>query len=193
MLIHFPATWDGVGGAEMRIQEWKALEAFQKAGKARAIGVSHYCQHHLEDLIPIATVPIAVNQVRNRGVVCLPGPLKLNIRGAGPIPRRDGLGEPQCNGRQGLLRCARDHVRVVLAAMRAVRNPGVDYRAPRYGYRTKIQENGRTGAGSLRPFTIGKCALIQLTYLAGVFEMDCPTRYSCDSQDKQAIPHAGKC
>jgi len=64
MLIHFPATWSGEGGPESRQQEWKALEDFHKAGKARAIGVSHYCTRHLEDLLAISTVPIAVNQVQ---------------------------------------------------------------------------------------------------------------------------------
>merc|ERR1712124_112870 len=33
-----------------------------KAGKARAIGVSHYCQQHLEDILEINTVKISVNQ-----------------------------------------------------------------------------------------------------------------------------------
>jgi len=41
---------------------WKGLEAMYYAGKARSIGVSHYCQKHLEDVLAIATVNIAVNQ-----------------------------------------------------------------------------------------------------------------------------------
>ena len=40
------------------------MESFVKAGKARAIGVSHYCQRHLKDVMEIATIPIAVNQVQ---------------------------------------------------------------------------------------------------------------------------------
>lgn len=64
MLIHFPASFDGKGGRQLRQEEWKALEAWAKTGKARAIGVSHYCQHQLEDVLEIATVPIAVNQVQ---------------------------------------------------------------------------------------------------------------------------------
>jgi len=64
MLIHFPASFDGKGGRAGRQEEWKALEAWAKSGKARAIGVSHYCQRHLEDVLEIATVPIAVNQVQ---------------------------------------------------------------------------------------------------------------------------------
>jgi len=38
------------------------LEFLYLAGKARAIGVSHYCQKHIEDILEIATVPISVNQ-----------------------------------------------------------------------------------------------------------------------------------
>ena len=64
MLVHFPAAWSGQGGKALRVEEWKALEAFQKSGKARAIGVSHYCKRHLQDIMAIATVPIAVNQVQ---------------------------------------------------------------------------------------------------------------------------------
>lgn len=63
MLIHFPATWSGVGGAALRKEEWLALEKFAKAGKARAIGVSHYCQKHVQDVLSVATLPIALNQV----------------------------------------------------------------------------------------------------------------------------------
>jgi len=64
MLIHFPATWEGDGGPAKRREEWAALETWAKSGKARAIGVSHYCRSHAEDVLQINTVPIAVNQVQ---------------------------------------------------------------------------------------------------------------------------------
>merc|ERR1711924_406490 len=51
MLLHFPADWSGEGGAAKRKEEWLALEAWAKQGKARAIGVSHYCQNHLQDVL----------------------------------------------------------------------------------------------------------------------------------------------
>ena len=42
---------------------WKALEALYDAGKTRAIGVSNFSTKKLEDLIKVARVPPAVNQV----------------------------------------------------------------------------------------------------------------------------------
>lgn len=63
MLLHFPATWGGEGGAASRKEEWLALEKWAKAGKARAIGISHYCKSHIEDILSVATLPIALNQV----------------------------------------------------------------------------------------------------------------------------------
>ncbi len=62
--VHYPATWEGEGGKEMRLETWKALEDFVRAGKSRAIGVSHYCESHIRDILEINTLPIAVNQVQ---------------------------------------------------------------------------------------------------------------------------------
>jgi diketogulonate reductase-like aldo/keto reductase len=59
MLIHIPPK-----GAGARQEQWKALEEFAKSGKARAIGVSHFCKRQIQDILSIATVPIAVNQVQ---------------------------------------------------------------------------------------------------------------------------------
>lgn len=57
MLLHWP------GKTLAAVQEqWLALEKWAKAGKARAIGVSHYCKKHLEAVLKVATLPIAVNQ-----------------------------------------------------------------------------------------------------------------------------------
>jgi len=64
MLIHFPDSFDGHGGAARRKEEWKTMEAWAKAGKARALGVSHYCKHQTQDVLDVATVPVAVNQVQ---------------------------------------------------------------------------------------------------------------------------------
>ncbi len=50
MLVHFPNYNDTVGNASMRQDQWRAMEAFFRAGKARAIGVSHHCQRHMQVL-----------------------------------------------------------------------------------------------------------------------------------------------
>ncbi|KAJ4847938.1 hypothetical protein Tsubulata_040432 [Turnera subulata] len=42
---------------------WKAMEALYDCGKARAIGVSNFSSKKLEDLLAVARVPPAVNQV----------------------------------------------------------------------------------------------------------------------------------
>lgn len=64
MLTHFPATWTGEGGKAMRQAQWRAMEQFVRAGKAKAIGVSHYCKSHVQDILEIATIKPAVNQVQ---------------------------------------------------------------------------------------------------------------------------------
>merc|ERR1719157_491080 len=33
MLVHYPATWGGVGGKAVRADQWRAMEDFHKAGK----------------------------------------------------------------------------------------------------------------------------------------------------------------
>lgn len=42
---------------------WKAMEALFDSGKARAIGVSNFSTKKLGDLLDVARVPPAVNQV----------------------------------------------------------------------------------------------------------------------------------
>lgn len=42
---------------------WRALEELYKAGKVRAIGVSNFHIHHLEDLMKDANIKPAINQV----------------------------------------------------------------------------------------------------------------------------------
>lgn len=74
MLVHFPATWGGKGSKAARQAEWRALEAFATAGRAKAIGISHYCRKHLDDILEIATVKPAVNQVQYHVGMGVAGP-----------------------------------------------------------------------------------------------------------------------
>lgn len=65
MLVHYPASWSGTGGAALRKEGWQAMEAWaRRTGLAKALGVSHYCRRHLDDVLSVATEPVALNQVQ---------------------------------------------------------------------------------------------------------------------------------
>lgn len=55
-LIHWPV-------AGKYKETWKALEKIYAEGRARAIGVSNFMQHHLEDLLTTAEIVPMVNQM----------------------------------------------------------------------------------------------------------------------------------
>lgn len=55
-LIHWPVK-------EAYKESWKIMEEYYKQGKIRAIGVSNFHKHHLEDLFTVAEVMPAVNQI----------------------------------------------------------------------------------------------------------------------------------
>eukprot|EP00939_MAST-03C_sp_MAST-3C-sp1_P003952 g3952.t1 len=67
LLVHFPCLispeGDLTGSKAMRQEQWKAMEELHKQGKARAIGISHYCRRHLDDILEIAIIKPAINQV----------------------------------------------------------------------------------------------------------------------------------
>jgi len=54
-LIHWPRK-------SKRIETWKALEKIYKEGKARAIGVSNYWIHHLQEILDSFTIKPSINQ-----------------------------------------------------------------------------------------------------------------------------------
>ncbi|KAF1295858.1 glyoxal reductase [Enterococcus sp. JM4C] len=55
-LIHWPV-------AGKYKDSWKALEEIYASGRARAIGVSNFHQHHIEDLMTTATIKPLVDQI----------------------------------------------------------------------------------------------------------------------------------
>lgn len=64
LMTHFPADWQAMKASkQMRQEEWLALEEIYYSGKARSIGVSHYCSQHIDDILKVATVPPRINQV----------------------------------------------------------------------------------------------------------------------------------
>ena len=63
-LIHWPrpnaeyADWK-----QLDIDTWRAMEELYQAGKIRAIGLSNFLPHHIENLLPHAQVAPMVNQI----------------------------------------------------------------------------------------------------------------------------------
>jgi diketogulonate reductase-like aldo/keto reductase len=65
VLIHWPANHNSTDplNAARRMAAWKVLEGFYERGWIRAIGVSNFSEHHLEDLIHNSTIVPMVNQI----------------------------------------------------------------------------------------------------------------------------------
>jgi diketogulonate reductase-like aldo/keto reductase len=55
-LVHWPKP-------ELTRDTWRAMEDLQAMGKTRAIGVSNFLPHHLDQLLQTATVAPAINQI----------------------------------------------------------------------------------------------------------------------------------
>ena len=55
-LIHWPVP-------KLRLQSWRALEQIHRDGRAHAIGVSNFMRLHLEELLTVAKVVPAVDQI----------------------------------------------------------------------------------------------------------------------------------
>ena len=64
-LIHWPnplqyrSTWQ-----QTNAETWKAFEELYHAGKIRAIGISNFRQHHIDELLKTAEISPMVNQIR---------------------------------------------------------------------------------------------------------------------------------
>lgn len=55
-LIHWPK-------GDLSVETWKAMEEIYQSGKVKAIGVSNFLVHHLQDLLPTCKIKPMVNQV----------------------------------------------------------------------------------------------------------------------------------
>lgn len=63
-LIHWPAnTKQFSNAAGLNAETWRALETLYLNGKIRAIGVSNFLVHHLEELFKTATIKPMINQI----------------------------------------------------------------------------------------------------------------------------------
>jgi diketogulonate reductase-like aldo/keto reductase len=92
-LVHWPV--EGI-----RHETWRAMERILADGKARAIGVSNYSIRHLDELLGLAKVPPAVNQVefspflyqRDLLAHCVRHGIRLEAYG--PLVRGRKMGHP---------------------------------------------------------------------------------------------------
>ena len=69
-LIHWPVE-------KTSVETWKAMEELYKNGKVRAIGVSNFLIHHLEDFLPNCSIKPVVNQVEFHPQLTQPELLKF--------------------------------------------------------------------------------------------------------------------
>ena len=57
--VHFRDNWQQANAGS-----WKAFEELYQAGRIRAIGISNFHRHHIEELMKTATIAPMVNQIR---------------------------------------------------------------------------------------------------------------------------------
>lgn len=94
-LIHWPES-------PRRQESWDAFERLLEEGRARAIGVSNYMVHHLEEVLERGTVVPAVNQIElhpfnyrsRRDVVELCRERGIAVEGYSPLVKARKLDEP---------------------------------------------------------------------------------------------------
>ncbi|HWU86932.1 MAG TPA: aldo/keto reductase [Kofleriaceae bacterium] len=122
-LLHWPVPG-------RRLESWHALEEIYASGRARAIGVSNFMTHHLDELLARVKVTPAVNQIEispflqqrdvrayceARGILVEAySPLTKGLRLDHPVVRRIA-GEAGRSAAQVLLRWGLQHELVVLA------------------------------------------------------------------------------
>lgn len=123
-LVHWPVP-------DLRIDTWRAMERILGDGRARAIGVSNYMPHHLDELLTHAGVPPAVNQFElspynyesRRTLVELCQENDIVVEAYSPLTKGVKLGDPAlvpvaaAHGKtpaQVLIRWALEHGFVVL-------------------------------------------------------------------------------
>jgi diketogulonate reductase-like aldo/keto reductase len=92
-LLHWPV-------AGQRLESWRALEQIHADGGARSIGVSNFMTGHLQELLGVAKVLPAVNQIeltpflQRRDTVALCRELGIRLESYSPLTRGQRLGHP---------------------------------------------------------------------------------------------------
>jgi len=121
-LLHWPVPG-------LRLDSWRALEGIYREGRVRAIGVSNFMVHHLEELLAQAEIVPAVNQIeispflQQREVRAFCARHGIAVEAYSPLTRGHRLGHPVVSSiaqrtkrspAQVLLRWAWQHGLIVL-------------------------------------------------------------------------------
>lgn len=101
-LIHWPANYRQFGKEAKRInaETWKALEDLYREGRVKAIGVSNFLPHHIEELMETAEVKPMVDQIEfhpgwaQKGVVRYCHDNGIVVEAWSPLGRREVLEHP---------------------------------------------------------------------------------------------------
>jgi diketogulonate reductase-like aldo/keto reductase len=92
-LIHWPAKGK-------YLETWRALEKLYADGKVRAIGVSNFLVHHLQDVVKGGSVPPAVNQVEfhpflvQKDILAYDARMKIQPEAWAPLTRTRSFDNP---------------------------------------------------------------------------------------------------
>lgn len=63
LLIHWPRPDEETDWKKLDVETWKAFEEIYKEGKAKAIGVSNFLNHHMQNILGNCEVEPMVNQI----------------------------------------------------------------------------------------------------------------------------------
>ncbi|WNG27074.1 aldo/keto reductase [Cystobacter fuscus] len=143
-LIHWPVQG-------RRLDSWRALETLLRDGRCRAIGVSNFMEHHLDELLARAQVVPAVNQVEQHPFLHQPSLLRhcadkgIAVEAYSPLTKGLRLTDPRLvevarrHGRstaQVLIRWCLQHGMIVI---------------PKSAHAARIRENATVYDFSLSP------------------------------------------
>lgn len=62
-LIHWPANKKQANAKEINVATWRAMQTLYSSGKVKAIGLSNFLKHHVEDILETAEIKPMVNQL----------------------------------------------------------------------------------------------------------------------------------
>ncbi len=121
---------------------WRAMEALQRSGRVKSIGVSNHLRPHLDDLLPNAEIVPAVNQIelhpylQSRALVDYCRAKKIQVEAWSPLMKgRDLLNDPL------LVAIARAHARTAAQIVLRWEVQSEIVTIPKSVHRERILEN----------------------------------------------------